>query len=294
MKCPAGTLALAAEALAAEALAAEALAAEAVAPVQACSGAAPLALAGGALAAEAAALLGGAAEPLEAAAAALVEAARGARAAAPPRPLPPELQVYDISLTYGELQPASFMRALALALPFLRAPPPHAFLDFGSGEGFPPLLAAALHGGTFSACSGVEISPRLHAVALEHAGHAAALAPALPGLPSGAQGALQRVALHCGDGLAPSALPLLHGAALLYMNSTAFGEELLAGVFRAAEGMRAGALVVCTSQVMMTPLFELCAEACLPSTWGSATVRVYRRNKMPRWVVGVVGRKAKS
>jgi cytochrome c len=42
----------------------------------------------------------------------------------------------------------------------------------------------------------------------------------------------------------------------------------------------------------MTPLFELCAEACLPSTWGSATVRVYRRNKMPRWVVGVVGRKA--
>jgi hypothetical protein len=235
-----------------------------------------------------------------AAAAALAAAVRAAAAAAPPPQGPPpaaEPQIYDISLTYGELQPGAFLRVLALALPYLACAAPLAFHDFGSGEGLPPLLTAAFHAG-FDACSGVEVSPRLHAAALAHAAAApaAAAAAAAAGapLPAGASARLQAVALHCGDGLAPGALPLLRGAALLYMNSTAFSEELLAAVFKEAERMRAGALVVCTSQVMMTPLFELCAEAVVPSTWGSATARVYRRNALPRWVVGVTGRKAKS
>ena len=237
-----------------------------------------------------------------AAADALAAALRAAAAAAPPPPPgapppPAEPQIYDISLTYGELQPSAFLQVLALALPFLACAPPHAFHDFGSGEGLPPLLAAAFHAG-FAACSGVEVSPRLHAAALAHAAAApaAAAAAAAAGapLPAGAPDRLRAVALRCGDGLAPEALAPLRGAALLYMNSTAFSEELLAGVFKEAERMRCGALVVCTSQVMMTPLFELCAEAVVPSTWGTATARVYRRNKLPRWVVGVTGRKAKS
>jgi hypothetical protein len=231
----------------------------------------------------------------DAAGEAFVAALRAARAALPPPAAPPapEPQIYDISLTYGELTASAFLGVLRLALPFLASPPPHAFLDFGSGEGLPPLLAAAFCP-LLASCAGVEVSPRLHAAALAHAA-AAPAAAAAAALPPGASERLRLgPALHCSDGLAPEHAALLRGAALLYMNSTAFSEELLAGVFRAAEGLRCGALVVCTSQVMMTPLFELCAEAVVPSSWGSATVRVYRRNKLPRWVVGVVGRKAKS
>ena len=188
---------------------------------------------------------------------AFVEAIRRAAAAAPPPPLAePDPQVYDISLTYGELSPSSFFNLITLALPFLASPPPHAFHDFGSGAGFPPLLAATFFPAAFGAggVSGVEISRALHA----EAQHNLALARAQPA----AAAALARVALHCGDGLEPALAPLVDGAALLFANSTCFGEALLAALFKRAERMAPGALLVCTSPEMRTPLFELCAWRC--------------------------------
>ena len=201
--------------------------------------------------------------------------------------LPSEPQIWDISLTYGELPASTFLQVLSLSLPYLTAAPPHSFYDFGSGQGLPPLLASVFLPSTFTSFAGTEVSPTHHAAALSHRAHAAALAPAaLPGRP-GAAAALLGVQLHWEDGLSPPLLPLLHSASLLYMNSTAFSEALLGEVLKEAECLARGALLVCTSQLVRSVLFELVAEAVLPSSWGQATVRVYRRNRMPRWAVGM-------
>jgi hypothetical protein len=68
--------------------------------------------------------------------------------------------------------------------------------------------------------------------------------------------------------------------------------EFLERVWRAAERMRPGAILIITTHEMPGRLFELVHEGMVAASWGEASARVYRRLPLPRWVAGVVGRRA--
>ena len=197
-----------------------------------------------------------------------------------PPPLESDPVMWDISLTYGELTPTSVIDILQLAVKHCLLPSPHSFFDIGSGCGFPSILASAYFP-SIESSGGVEIVPSLHNQSILNVAAAASLLE-----DEERRMRVSRITLVCGDCLSPENLLAIRSATLLFSNSTAFSEELMAGVVKAAEGLKPGAVFVCTSQKISSPLFELCEQRILPSSWGEATVRVYRRKRLGSWVKG--------
>lgn len=107
----------------------------------------------------------------------LVRAA--AAAAPPPVKEEEELQVWSIALVYGELAPATVARVLRIALDLCTAAgTQRRFVDLGSGEGVPCVVAAALFPEVTSV-HGIELVPRLHRKAAAHVAAAHAVLAAL-------------------------------------------------------------------------------------------------------------------
>lgn len=195
--------------------------------------------------------------------------------------------IWDISLTYGELTPSSVAQVLTLVSTHCLLPPPWSFFDIGAGAGHPCLIAGALFPAQFTTLAGVEILPSYHTASLLNQAYL------LTTLPEGSD-SKARVAgidFHLGDTLDPQHATRIQGTDVVFANATAFSEELLRGVFRVLDDLKPGALFICTSQKLTSPLFELCEERVVPSSWGEATVRVYRRRKLGKWIAGFGGRK---
>jgi len=188
-------------------------------------------------------------------------------------------EVWDISLTYGELSPSSVVEIIEMSLKHCLLPTPHRFFDIGSGHGFPSIIAATLFP-VIAFSGGVEILPSHFSTSLRNQAAAVSL------VESEVRNRVEGVDFRCGDVLSEENTSLLKDCSLLFCNSTAFSESLLAGLFKAIEGIKPGAVFVCTSQKLSSPLFELLEEKVLKSSWGEATVRVYRRKRIPLWVKG--------
>lgn len=140
-----------------------------------------------------------------------------------------EVEVWSINLVYGELLPDAVSQLLDSALAALlpdrrrsalpRAAP--AFIDLGSGEGIPCLVAATRFGSRLGRICGIEFIPRLHRAAerhralvqrlLEHADPAIASAVAPGDGMEAALGAVTRIELICDSFLADPA-PLATGS----------------------------------------------------------------------------------
>jgi len=229
-------------------------------------------------------------------------------------PVEDAMAIWSVDLVYGELQPHSVAALLDVALPLVetartrsKAPPSPdapttaptppteeqagpapllAFLDLGSGEGVPCIVAAASHPHAWRRLLGVELVPRLATLAGAHLAAAVAAAPT----PAAAD-ALRRVAFTTGDMLAPPPEDDWFASAdVVFANATCYGDETLRSLFARAEALRPGAVLILTSHKLPSHLFELCHEATLDATWGSVTARIYRRSRMPKWVAGVFRR----
>jgi hypothetical protein len=83
-------------------------------------------------------------------------------------------------------------------------------------------------------------------------------------------------------------------ADVIFFNGTCYGIDFLERVWRAAEKLRPGAILIVTTHEMPGRLFELVAAGSVAASWGSATARVYRRLPLPRWIAGVVGRHSRA
>jgi hypothetical protein len=207
----------------------------------------------------------------------LVAAVRAAATSLPPL-LDTSFDIWDVSLTYGELLPCSLASALQLGVSLL--PPPLrgggavTFLDLGSGEGIPCILAAALFP-AFSSVRGVELLPRLHAAAERH--RACAAAALLPGGPAAAE-RVRRVALRCAD-MMEGLEAALAASDVVFFLGTCFGEDVLGPLWAAAAGMRCGAVLICaTHEAPAGGALELAATQAAAAAWGSdVTLRFYRR-----------------
>ena len=207
----------------------------------------------------------------------LLAAVRAAAASLPPL-LDSSFAIWSPSLTYGELLPCSLASALARGVELL--PPPlrggggARFLDLGSGEGVPCVLAAALFP-VFAAVRGVELLPRLHAAAERH--RACAAAALLPGGPAAAE-RVRRVELRCAD-MMEGLEAALAGADVVFFLGTCFDEDVLGPLWAAAAGMRGGAVLICAShEAPAGGALELCATQAAAAAWGSdVTLRFYRR-----------------
>ena len=122
-----------------------------------------------------------------------------------------EMEIWSINLVYGELKPHALVSLLRQALDACgtvaaKSGGPLAYIDLGSGEGFPSIVAALAFPQTpWSRIDGIELIPRLHRLAEAH--RDAAIARHL----ASADGALQLLALskvryYCGDMLAQQQL----------------------------------------------------------------------------------------
>jgi peroxiredoxin len=194
----------------------------------------------------------------------LVSRVREASAALPALPPSEDFLCWDVSHTYGELLPDATAAALRRALSLLPPGGGFTFLDLGSGEGVPVVLASALFP-EFRRVCGVELLPRLHTVAERHVAQLTAAAAA-------------RVTLRCGDmmeGLEGD----LANADVVFFLGTCFGEDVLGPLWRACEqALRRGAVLICASHEAPAALFELCATEAAPASWGGmATLRFYKR-----------------
>ena len=149
------------------------------------------------------------------------------------------------------------------------------------------MIAGALYPSQFTSLAGVEILPSYHRASLLNQAH---LLTTLP--PGGeAHSKVEGIDFHLGDTLDPMHATRIAATDVVFANATAFSEDLLRGVFRILDDLKPGALFICTSQKLTSPLFELCQERVVPSSWGEATVRVYRRRKLGKWIAGFGGRK---
>ena len=81
-------------------------------------------------------------------------------------------------------------------------------------------------------------------------------------------------------------------ADIVLINATAYDFAMIESIARLAEGMRAGAVLALTTHRLPGRLFELLAEDTVDASWGDVTLRLYRRLKLPKWVAGIVGRRA--
>lgn len=256
-------------------------------------------------------------------------------------------ECFSLHLVYGELTPEGFRGVLGAALrhfvayhtkkpadsialddPYLtgrRASKGLTFVDLGSGEGVPPIVAALT--GVFgppegsaspatasleAACGsvGIELVPRLHKRALDNLTAAKAQLTAEGDATSAAT--LQHVHLICGDFIegcpssprsaaassvaASEADPTRYdwrGADIVFLNGTCYEEDMLADIWKRADGLRFGSVVVLTTHKCPSPLFKLVDEGIAAASWGSVSWRAYQRQAMPAWVGSVVGHKVK-
>lgn len=195
--------------------------------------------------------------------------------------------------------------------------PPAAFWDLGSGEGVPVLVAALCFGRQFrGGCVGAELLAKLDRLAHRHVMTVKALltgktahdgqdvrptllaeCPPLAGwaceddpcaLAEHQVGAL--VDLRVADFLQAE----WEGAAVVFCNGTCYQDDVLEPLFKKASKLRPGAVFCITSQVLPASLcsgsgalFELRWEGVVPSSWGTATARVYRRKEAPRWLSAI-------
>jgi hypothetical protein len=88
-----------------------------------------------------------------------------------------DFEIWSVNLVYGELTPDAVARLLEEGLSHiapdkrLRGAEPRplpSFIDLGSGEGVPCLVAALRFGDKLHRICGIELLPRLHRVALSH------------------------------------------------------------------------------------------------------------------------------
>ena len=218
-----------------------------------------------------------------------------ARVASAPAPAPAddaaEHTIWDMSLVYGELTPHGFLSLLSSALLHCRSRAVGAltFLDLGSGEGAPTLLAAAAYPAHWCALRGIELVPRLHRLALRHLAELSS-DPAM----ADAQAAFSRISFECDDMLrTDSTWP--SEADVVFINGTCYSEDILQQLWHLLEGLRAGAVVMITSHELPAEsgagkLLELVAPAAtFDASWGKkVTARVYRRRTgAPRWLAAI-------
>lgn len=257
--------------------------------------------------------------PVVASSAALITAAapffastRSLALTLPLAPTPPdECEGWSIATVYGELVPHSVASLLALALDGCTSAPAHGalFVDLGSGEGVPCLVARTLFTARIARARGVELLPRVHrvavrlreatrltvreyAVAEDAAEWALCAADAWKLAEPGAEGGIE---LLCDDFLDGSAAATSWPEAdVVFFNGTCYDVPTLERVWRAAERMRPGSIIIVTTHEMPGRLFELMHEGVVAASWGEASVRVYRRLPLPKWVAGIVGRSGRG
>lgn len=234
----------------------------------------------------------------------------------------PEVISWDINLVYGELTPRgmhSVLTACVQACTLLQAPPPppppgepagapaggapppRAFWDLGSGEGV-PVLVSALCFPCFDKSVGVELVVKLHALACRHMDTTARVldgsAPCLPAHPRPPVAPFACTGSEEGGALAPrvATVELVCGdflvedwtlAAVVFCNGTCYQDDVLTPLYKKAEKLRPGAIFCITSQTVVSPLFERVWEGVVPSSWGTATARAYRRKDLPRWMSSI-------
>ena len=138
---------------------------------------------------------------------------------------------------------------------------------------------------------GIEILPELHThglIALEHAQKEAAeaaaaaatttAATATSATSAGAGGARATVmapmSLREGDFLRDTSWT---DADVVFMNSTAFGSDLMSKISTVAEGMRKGTRLISLTIGLSTPAFKLVAKQDFLMSWGEATALFHER-----------------
>ena len=256
---------------------------------------------------------------------------------------------WSLHTVYGELCPRSVAALFSIALSSCTSGSSSShggltFVDLGSGEGVPALVARGLFSDRFGLARGVELLPRVHRVACALA---AAAREALkeeaakeevaetdnadttyasntvnlfsrnlrawtcdgaappPTVDEWREATVAGAARDTGAGLqllcddfldgSPEAAGWPKSADIVFFNGTCYGIDFLERVWRAAEKMRPGSILIVTTHEMPGRLFELIAAGGVAASWGSAaTARIYRRLPLPRWIAGVVGRHARA
>jgi hypothetical protein len=147
---------------------------------------------------------------------------------------------------------------------------------------------------------GIELLPKLHSIALRHREAATSLSSAaaaveflcedfietLPAKPNHSSSALS-----ASTAVSPVQFDW-RTSDIVFANATCFDDAMLTVMWKLFEGMRPGAVLIITSHKVLSQLFELVFEVVdMKSSWGTATVRTYRRKALPRWLGNIVGRK---
>lgn len=237
--------------------------------------------------------------------------------------IPPEAPSLEADTALGSDSPGSPGPAPGPSRKQAKQVPPASFWDLGSGEGVPVLVAALCFGHLFrGGCVGAELLAKLDRLAHRHLLTARALllgrtshggedglgteevrptlraeVPPLEGWacedsPSTlAERCLSLVDLRVADFLQAEGW---EGAAVVFCNGTCYQEDVLEPLFKKACKLRPGAVFCITSQLLppslcqgSAALFELRWEGVVPSSWGTATARVYRRKEVPRWLSAI-------
>lgn len=205
-----------------------------------------------------------------------------------------ELDIWSVNLVYGELLVPSVVDLVGAALSHYCGSGSATncelvFVDLGSGEGAPPLAAAASFPLAWKALKGIELVPRLHRLALAHRsgmidetgrlGRADIVA------------ALGRVSFECDDML-KDGFTWARECSIAFVNGTCYDEETLGAIFKAIESLSAGSLIIITSHKMpqssgAAKLYELLHEGTYGASWGMVTARIYRRLKLPKWIAAI-------
>ena len=167
------------------------------------------------------------------------------------------------SLTYGEVVPEPFWRALSQTAP---APGEH-FVDLGSGTGKAVFLAAALF--DFAVLEGVELLEDLSLAAQAAlTRYDAQLRPALP-----EEKQRQQLRFAQGDLLAYD----LSKVDVVFTHAELFGRELLAKLGQKLGELKPGARVLAIGPPIPGPHLEVLKNLTCRMDWGVAAATSYRR-----------------
>jgi hypothetical protein len=249
-----------------------------------------------------------------------------------------EMQIWSMDLVYGELLASSIVSMLHFALAHCRtltAPSARQFVDLGSGEGVPCIVAALMG---FARSEGIELVPRLNRRGRLHVQYATELLPVLPPLagvpdlppstatpPSASSSPQGKAAASTSEGASPPTSPADSATApaaastapapvdcvsdlscvslevgdflesdwspadVVFCNGTCYDIDILEPLYKKAEKLRPGAIFALTTHKVTSVLFELLHECVVGASWGSATLRIYRRKALPKWIGTVVG-----
>jgi hypothetical protein len=173
---------------------------------------------------------------------------------------------------------------------------PKSFVDLGSGVGRAVVIASLMQP-CLKLVYGIELLEGLHKLGDHLLGFYRKLF--LPKLGAEWQG--QQVELVMGDFLQTG--PKYSGSSMagaaattdwskidiVFAHSTCFGDDLLRKVSKECEQLEPGAVVITTSHVLHSAMFEIVETQQHTMTWGSATVYIQRKKPMSKWAARIVG-----